>query len=219
MKTKISKLFILTILILTAQVTHATSWDTAGNVVTGTEKIGTINNVPFKMMVGNAERMQLNTDGIRFNGANPIFALLNNNGQFTFLHNTTNGCTAMYANISTVPKILNLCTDGLTLTGGYINARTKYVVYPDGGTYVLTPTDYTVEFTNGGDAVIPSATPANTGKHYEVINPSTGTLPMHTDNGTLIGNLNTEAEYQVQPGQAVTIVSNGSMWRVAGSKN
>lgn len=88
-----------------------------------------------------------------------------------------------------------------------------YVFHTDGSTYTISANDSTIEST-GGEIITPPATQSNKGKHYEIINVSTGTIPIHTDNGQLIGNLNPESEYQLPAGGAVTLVSNGSMWRV-----
>lgn len=218
MKTKISKLFILAILILTANFASAFSWDSAGNVFTGSEFIGSTNggNYPVKFKIANTERFQINTDGIRFNGANPIFAILNNNGQITFLHNTTNGCTALFANISTIPKTLNLCDDGLTLTGGPINAKTKYTITST-PTYTVTALDHTIECMPGGIENLPTVT-GTEGKRYEFVNPTNTVCTVLANGLQTIGNLNPEPKYKILPGGAVILVSNGNVWRIIGDK-
>lgn len=199
------KLIILTLLLL-AIPAHAESWDTAGNNVTANDFIGTTNYLPFKIRTNNIERVQFNNDGMRFQS--PLWYITNSNGQYVFGHSNSTGCTAIFGNVS---KILNICSDGFNFTGGTVNFKTKYYIYDEGGSYTLSTTDYTVEST-GGEIIVPTATGV-AGKHYEIINVSQADLPMHTSNGQLIGN---ESEYQIPVNGSVTIVSNGSMWRIVG---
>jgi len=200
------KLLIITLFIFCATTAHG-AWETTGNIVTATDKIGSTNGQDVSFVRGNVEKLRLTTDGLRF--MSPLAWISDSNGQ-VFLNHYTGGGTALYGFLGT--RMVNLTANGVEITGNLI-AKTNYVYVTDGGTYTLTATDHTIEI-SGGEVITPASTQSNKGKHYEIINTSTGTIPVHTDNGQLIGNLNPEAEYQLPAGCAVTLVSSGAGWRI-----
>jgi hypothetical protein len=201
------KLLIIALFIFSATTAHAT-WETTGNVVGANDYFGATNGGVLKFKIAGQEIYRIQPDGMRF--MKPITTITNDNGQFILNHVTSSGCTGIYGNIN---KILNICSDGFTFSGGAVNFKTKYYIHDDGSSYLLTATDYTVE-SNGGEILLPIANANNIGKHYEIINANGGDLPVHSNNGQLIGNYNAESEYQIPAGESVTLVSNGTGWRV-----
>lgn len=184
---------------------HAESWDTAGNVVGANDYIGSTNGGVLKFKIGSNEVYRIQSDGMRF--MKPITTITNSNGQLILNNVTANNCTGIYGNIN---KILNICDDGFTFTGGTVNFKTKYFTITE-PTYTATANDHTIECNQGSMIYLPTGI---TGKRYEVINPHNTICTVFANGSELIGNLNPEPKYKILAGESVTIVSNGSVWRV-----
>ena len=201
------KLIILSLLLL-ATPAYATSWDTAGNVVTPTDFIGTTNtNAVLKFKIAGQEIYRIQPDGMRF--MQPQITITDSNGVTILSHYTSNGCTGIFGNVN---KILNICSDGFTFTNGAVNFKTNYTIASNTA-YTLTATDDTVEM-ESGDFILPDAIPANKGKSYTMINTGAGDIAVRVYSGWMIGNFKQEAQYIIPSDEYVTVRSNGSMWRV-----
>lgn len=203
------KLFILSLLFIALPV-YAAPWDTVGNVVTSTDKIGSTNSQDVSFIRGNIEKIRLTTDGLRF--MSPLSHISDSNGQ-VFMNHLTNGGTAIYGFLGT--RMVNLTANGVEIIGPLI-AKSNYTIAPNTA-YTLTATDETVEM-ESGDFILPDATPTNKGKRYELINTGDGQIPVQSNSGQMIGNNVQEAQYIIMPGGSVVLKSNGSTWRVVANK-
>lgn len=203
-----------------APTAHAASWDTAGNVVTTGQFLGTTNNTAFTIKTANQDKITIlptppgnpagNTE-VRVQ-AGTLFSLQNQMGQFILNHASPTGCTALYGGISVAPKYISLCNDGITISGGGLNFKTNYTIASNTA-YTLTATDDTVEM-ESGDFILPDATTANKGKSYTMINTGAGDIAVHVYSGGMIGNFKQEAQYIINSDEYVTVRSNGAIWRV-----
>ncbi len=112
-----------------------------------------------------------------------------------------------------------LTSDGNGNLSWQTSSTSSYPAYRTATTQTdtVTATDYTVECAPNGWEYLPTAVGV-TGKHYEFINPHNAMCTVFANGSELIGNLNPEPKYKILAGGAVTLVSNGSMWRIVGVK-
>lgn len=200
-------LFIYIIAMSLTPKAHAASWDTAGNNVTSTDKIGTTNYLPFNIMTNNVDRVSINMDGLRF--LSPLFYITNSNGQYVMGHNSATGCTTLFGQVS---NMINMCNGRVEILGAPLVAKTPYYTMTT-PTYTATANDYTIECSAGGMVYLPAVTPTK-GKHYVVLNPHTQTCTVFGNGPDLIGNSNPQYKHILQQDESVSVVSNGSVWRI-----